>query len=63
MGQCHLLFRTVYFPKLRVETEVHSFQLRRRNMLLATILLLYPFPQGGDAVKEVTERLPRQNRR
>jgi len=25
-------------------------------MLLATILLLYPFPQSGDAVKAVTER-------
>lgn len=25
-------------------------------MLLATILLLYPFPQNGDAVKAVTER-------
>jgi|ERR1700734_812578 hypothetical protein len=25
-------------------------------MLLATILLLYPFPQSGDAVKTVTER-------
>src|SRR5208337_3989135 len=25
-------------------------------MLLATILLLYPFPQTGDAVKAVTER-------
>src|SRR5271163_3388667 len=25
-------------------------------MLLATILLLYPFPQTGDAIKAVTER-------
>jgi hypothetical protein len=25
-------------------------------MLLATILLLYPFPQSGDAIKAVTER-------
>ena len=25
-------------------------------MLLATILLLYPFPQSGDALKAVTER-------
>jgi hypothetical protein len=56
MCQCDLLLRTVYSPQLRVGTEVHSFQLRRRNMLLATILLLYPFPQSGDAVKAVTER-------
>jgi hypothetical protein len=56
MGQCHLLLSTVYLPQLRVGAEVHSFQLRRLNMLLATILLLYPLPQSGDVIKTVTER-------
>jgi hypothetical protein len=56
MGQCRLLFRTVYLPQLRVGAEVQCFQLRRLNMLLATILLLYPFPQSGDVIKTVTER-------